>query len=559
MKSVRYKIYFGALIVLLIVLLFNIYMYKKVSEFHDTADSIISHDLDMVVNNEKLGLNVSKRIAAIRGYLIYEDETFINQYMRLLDENKILLKNLMELHETNNIKELEMEEEQFGLLIRNEIIEKQDGNLEEKRERFYKDIDPISKKLMSQYERIAKESEKQIKQNGKNSMGEGMKLKKIMIFISFATFIFGIVVSYFLSIIFTKPINLLAKKLKEVSEGDLSGEELKVKTQDELGSLAIGFNQMFKNIKSIISKMSDTSKLASSTSTKLSTSIKQFLINQENISNSLMQINAGAEDQASRVGKNLQSLSSINNEIHSIENNSSLLLNESLATQRVCDLGYNSLQQVENQIRNNVRKVDDTVATVNTLNQSSDEIEKISEIITKISEMTNLVAINASIEASRAGANGKGFEVVAAEVRKLAEQSKELSEQILKLIVMIKTDINNVYKSSIENKTEVHSSLEMIGRTSTIFKNIIESTEKEDKYIKEITHSLSSIVKDSEVLVESTNEIMKLSKDVSNETNIVSSSAQEQLAMNEEVLKVADDLSELALNLQETIVTFKLN
>jgi methyl-accepting chemotaxis protein len=96
MKSLRLKIFMGTISILILVPIINIYTYIKVSDFHSYTETIVNHELFMLVNNEKLSQNVSQRTAAVRGYILYHDPAYKEQFSSLSKESNSLLKQLSE-------------------------------------------------------------------------------------------------------------------------------------------------------------------------------------------------------------------------------------------------------------------------------------------------------------------------------------------------------------------------------------------------------------------------------------------------------------------------------
>ena len=208
----------------------------------------------------------------------------------------------------------------------------------------------------------------------------------------------------------------------------------------------------------------------------------------------------------------------------------------------VKELGVESAVVTENS--NEVSKL------MNILKQKSDEITEITSVISGIAEQTNLLALNASIEAARAGEMGKGFSVVASEVSKLAEQSKQSTLDITKIIDELQINANkssNVVSKLVESNQKQNT---LVQETETIFSNInINSTEMEQKN-KVVKNSIDEVLTSNEVILKS---IMNISA-ISEETM---SNTQETYAMSNEHINQAKEAKVLVDQLQKATIELK--
>lgn len=559
MKSLKLKIFLGAMIVLLFSLVINVYTYVKVSNFHQLTEKILTHELVKLVNNEKLSQNVAKRTAAIRGYILYKDPSYIEQYEQLTKDSNQLLKLLAMKHKIKDMDRIKTLEKQFETNIHENIIEKmKSGQQADVMTELKNNINPIGNELTKEYEGIALDNETQIKQIGNQAINEGVSLKRILLYMTVIMLLGGTAIVFIIAEKLTNPIKRLTKRLEEIKNGDISGKSLDVIGKDEISGLIQGVNVMQKNLQTLIQNIHYTAEQVASASITLSQSVDSSYIKEELISNKFLEITSGAELQVNKVEQNSFTLNNINDEINRIRKHIQLLQNEALSTKDTCGGGYQSLSKVKDQMENINEKVDSTISIAKLLEKSSKEIGQISQMITEISAQTNLVALNASIEAARAGELGKGFSVVAEEVKKLAEQSEQFSKEIQFLIQQTRENVNKVSSSIASNKEEVSSGLIMVDETSAIFDQIINSTRRVGDYSKEVSVSIDSISVNSQSLIESTNEILEISQGMSNQTDQVASSSQEQLASIEEVSNAAGELATLATYLKENIRTFQI-
>ncbi|TXK84227.1 methyl-accepting chemotaxis protein [Paenibacillus sp. N3.4] len=202
--------------------------------------------------------------------------------------------------------------------------------------------------------------------------------------------------------------------------------------------------------------------------------------------------------------------------------------------------------------------VSESVHVIHDLGEHSKQVAEIASVIGGIAQQTNLLSLNASIEAARAGEHGKGFAVVASEVKKLAEQSRLSSEQIAHLLEDIVSKVNHAVLVMEKGASDVEQGSDSLKKAGSAFYDIYAAVQQVTGQVQEVSAATEEISAGTEQMLASEEMLAHLSKDISNNSNGVVAVSQDQLAAMKEVFGSADGLSKLAEELREEVSHFKL-
>ena len=345
--------------------------------------------------------------------------------------------------------------------------------------------------------------------------------------ISLVTLVLGIVLVFFISRIISNPIKLV---VASIDNADLNSQ-FNSNRKDEVGDLQRSFDKFVASIKETLFQVDEASSAVASASSQISSSTEEMA--------------AGSQEQTSQAGEVASAVEEMTKTIAENSKNASNAANTSKDAKMAAEQGGKVVEETVVGMRQIAEVVKKSAATVQELGKSSDQIGEIIGVIDDIADQTNLLALNAAIEAARAGEQGRGFAVVADEVRKLAERTTKATKEIAGMIRKIQGDTKGAVASMDEGTKKVDEGIQLADKAGASLQEIVGISQK-------VTDMITQIAAASE-------QQSSASEQISKNVEAISAVTGESAQGTQQIARAAEDLNRLTENLRALVTKFNLS
>jgi methyl-accepting chemotaxis protein len=338
-------------------------------------------------------------------------------------------------------------------------------------------------------------------------------------------------------IIFTMTNRTIAAPLKRMMDGvtAMSAGDftvtIPVNSDDEIGVLSKSFNTMVQDLSKTIGHVKESSMEVASASAEISASAQQMSSGAREQNMQTESVAAAVEEMAGTIMTNSESAK------HAAETASN--------AKKIAENGSVVVMQTVEGMKQIANVVHHSASQVEALGKSSEKIGEIVSVINEIADQTNLLALNAAIEAARAGEHGRGFAVVADEVRKLADRTTKSTKEISSMINEIRLSTTQAVSSMVEGTNKVNSGIKLAEKASAALKEIVEISQLLTQKVEQIAIASKEQTNTSQQIAQNVDAIRAITKESS--------------ASVEQVAHATDDLHRLTEGLQEMVTHFTID
>ncbi|MGO9377140.1 MAG: methyl-accepting chemotaxis protein [Dissulfurispiraceae bacterium] len=355
--------------------------------------------------------------------------------------------------------------------------------------------------------------------------------KLFMFIIGGITIALSILISMFITRSIVLPLQRGIDVADKIAQGDLTCNDLDCKSKDEIGALSKSLNTMKASLSKMIGKFSDTASHVASSSEELSATVTQ--------------ITKRVDEQANKAHQVATASTQMSQTVLDIAKNSSDIASSSLDTLKTANEGADVVNKTVNEVLEIARTVQELANLMRSLGDRSKQIGAIVSVIKDIADQTNLLALNAAIEAARAGEQGRGFAVVADEVRKLAEKTAHSTSEIGNMIKAIQDETDKAVISMEQGNQKVEVGVGLANEAGEGLHRIVESVQNLQGMVQQIASA--------------TDEMSTVSEQISSDIEVIADVSKETSASSTQIAQEAVNLSKLSVDLKNDASHFRVN
>jgi len=317
-------------------------------------------------------------------------------------------------------------------------------------------------------------------------------------------------------------------------------------------------NIMTSDLRILIKQLATSAEQLAASSEQLTASAEQSAQAANQVAGSITEVAEGAGTQLEAANKSKSVVDKLSLGIQEIANNTISIVETAKRASNAAQEGGSAVTDAKDQMVCIESSVNNSTAVVSSLGERSKEIGQIVNTISGIAGQTNLLALNAAIEAARAGEQGRGFAVVADEVRKLAEQSQEAAKQITLLISAIQNDTAKAVTAMIDETEQVKRGTDIVDKAGNTFGEINTLVQQMSIQTVNVSVEIQQMATGSHSMVMLVGKIDTISKNTAEQTQTVSAATEEQSASMQEIASSSQALANMAEEIQSAISKFKV-
>lgn len=553
---------FGLIVICVLfvsILGFSSFIYYKTDQSYKT---LLSKEVKLYQTSLELEALLQKQEAQIKTYVVVQDAENLQKIEQTYEEiNKKTTEatKMSSVKQAKNLLDQISEKNYLYYTSTNRLFNSLNmQNQKEFNTRLNQELQPIEQEIHTFTKEFAQTQLKQRDQKINQLNQDSNQLLFTLILVSAVIIVGFLLIGTRFVYRMTKPIVSVTNAARRMADGDLTLEEIEVTSKNEIGQLGTAFNQMTKHLRQLILQVQHGSRQLADSAAQFEETIHQTISASEQTSSSIEQVSEASREQSDVVGKVASAIQEVSTGMQNAAEHTSDVSGHSISVTEKAEEGAALIQQFVKQMSSIKASVNEHHSTMAHVQAQFTGIEDLLGHIHAIADQTNLLALNAAIEAARAGEHGRGFAVVADEVRKLAEESSQLTDQISQLLANVNKDTEKSSHSMTKVEQDVAEGVKVSQLSEQSFHEILESIRDISMKAEELSATAEEISASTEEISQTVEVIEEGAKRNSEETEYMSAAVEESLAANEEMQAAAEDLKTLSQSLKTSISSFTI-
>lgn len=572
MKKISFKImagYIGILVLLSLVTFMNV---SGMNDQEQKFKRLMEKRLKMAGYMEEIRYYITSEAFYLQGYLNNRDEHWYNKAIEQGKKAEEIAERLQpELTAQSGrdtlaqIRDLHKQYQDLGAQAR-ELIQ---AGQEEEISAVLADEGKIFEELEKIGDFFVGMNEKAGQIAIESQVAEAQKLQQQAIIVSVMAIILGLVAGVLISRGISKPVLILSQALTKVAQGDLTIEKISLRSKDEIGSMVRDFNLMVDSLRGMIYQINSASQLVATTSEELSANAEEASKASQQVSITIEEVAKGSTEQSKGSSEVVTIMEQVIQAIHQIAagadeqsrdvmdanalveemaRKTDMMVHEMENVRELADKngvvavsGGHSVEKTVAGMLNVKEAVFETAHRIKELGEHSQKIGEIVQVIDEIAEQTNLLALNAAIEAARAGEQGKGFAVVADEVRKLAERSSKATKEIAELITDIQKGTRAAVESMEVGTKEVEEGVSLAEEAGQALQGIVAGVREVGENVNRIMSFINEVLSSSQEVARAVSNVAAITQQNTAATEEMSASAQQVNSSMQSVAAISEE------------------
>ncbi|MNZ33342.1 Methyl-accepting chemotaxis protein McpC [compost metagenome] len=376
-------------------------------------------------------------------------------------------------------------------------------------------------------------------------------------FICIIVAVLAIIIGFWMARTIATPLKMMKQLMGQAAHGNLQ-VRMKNKGRDEIGELSSSFNEMMTQITSLVEQTTVTAREVFDTAGELSRASRVTANSASEIVDATEQIASGAVDLAQEAERSNSLMENIMVEMSQVVGTNQTMGESAIKVSESSNKGILSLQELEDTTLLTEQKTNMLTDKVIKLRETATSVIKLLDVMQNITKQTNILSLNASVEAARAGLAGKGFMVIAVEIRRLAEETRQSIKVVSDIVDSITMDMNDTVSTLSEVNPLYARQKKVVQDTSQIFQSVQEQMDDFNHQLASVTNSIENLNKSQFIMSDAMSQVSAVAEQSSATSQEVASVSEQQKLVADKLVELSIHLENASTQLQEKLARFTI-